>query len=349
MEAISLQEIAPSVAEAGPSTVDGTTEAQLTPLQLAASQGNAKIVEELLKKDHQLFSHGRLVPQTTPLHLAAGNKGQKYLHTVQRLLYWAAEGQDDEGPAWYVNMKDTTGKAALHHAAAAGDLDIVNNLIAAGGKLDQRDDVGLIAAHYACIEGHWVIMQVLFDRYSEIINKPMIGGKFADSTCLHIATKRNSGKAMRYLAAMMDEEGLMCKDGDDKTAWDLASGGSVFTSFSSPTAKSTRGTRTFLVDMLALTKLFHTDTSDRAARNQDLSVEDLPITPPIPRFPLNLEAASILIDMEKKIRGESMRQLWNKNDICGITCYSLPHNHVGKPREQMFLHTLTSNSLEGYT
>ncbi len=117
-----------------------------TPLWIAASQGEAKIVEALMqRKASSMVNH----LDQTPLYIAA-----KSGHTecVEEIL------KKDINSINYVNMNDRT---ALFAAAKRGHTNIVRLLMLAGAKWDTYDTNGDTAILIAAKQGHRGIVRLL--------------------------------------------------------------------------------------------------------------------------------------------------------------------------------------------
>ncbi|MGD1824721.1 hypothetical protein A203_05335 [Chromobacterium violaceum] len=121
-----------------------TREHPLTPLQLALADDEAEsedmrqVVSLLLAAGADINNSGpnRLV---TPVMLAAGYGGDLKPQLLQRLLQ---AGADANRP----NMEN----ASAINAMAAGNLDAIRQLQAAGARLDNRSDGGETALHQVC-------------------------------------------------------------------------------------------------------------------------------------------------------------------------------------------------------
>ncbi|MBP4049064.1 hypothetical protein B0T37_18720 [Chromobacterium violaceum] len=121
-----------------------TREHPLTPLQLALADDEAEsedmrqVISLLLAAGADINNSGpnRLV---TPVMLAAGYGGDLKPQLLQRLLQ---AGADANRP----NMEN----ASAINAMAAGNLDAIRQLQAAGARLDNRSDGGETALHQVC-------------------------------------------------------------------------------------------------------------------------------------------------------------------------------------------------------
>lgn len=320
------------------------TDRDFKPLYLAALKGNAPIVEYLLEQGAPLYL-GDDTPQTTALHLAASRVGRNYRSIVQALLRLGRERGNEELKK-YVNHRDVNKKTALHHAAAAGVSEDIKALVKAGANVNLRDEYELLAVHHACINRKWDVMEYLFKRDSSSINNKMTGGPFGGSTCLHVATKRNCGKAVHYLVELMSDNGLKMKDSDNMTAWDVACVGTASALSPDPEDREAGGNRK-VRRATAFRPSSHRVASYQSpsSRLGDTSYTGSTLAP---IFPINLEAASVLVakDLKSRRRREA-RFEYQKYHIGGTVCYSLRENHV-RYHQEIESRALTTHSSERY-
>ena len=121
-----------------PASTEVAQVAAPTPLMQAAAEGDTKAVRRLIKQGESVNA---VAPQGTALTEAA-QAGQKDM-----VLLLLQEGADP-------NLgRAESGSSALHQAAAAGDVQSIRVLVAAGAKLDQRDTADLTPIAYAVRNG----------------------------------------------------------------------------------------------------------------------------------------------------------------------------------------------------
>lgn len=131
----------------------------MTPLLLAAYEGNDEVVELLLEAgadvDETAGPDGSVTAAAavTPL-LAAAAMG--HMKTVSRLLFWGAA----------VDAIDCEGRTALCLAAARGSIEVVRALLDRGLDENHRDDLGWTPLHAAACEGHRAVCAALTEQGS---------------------------------------------------------------------------------------------------------------------------------------------------------------------------------------
>ncbi|XP_028992558.1 ankyrin repeat domain-containing protein 50 [Betta splendens] len=131
----------------------------MTPLLLAAYEGNDEVVELLLEAgadvDETAGPDGSITAAAavTPL-LAAAAMG--HMKTVSRLLFWGAA----------VDAIDCEGRTALCLAAARGSIKVVRALLDRGLDENHRDDLGWTPLHAAACEGHRAVCAALTEQGS---------------------------------------------------------------------------------------------------------------------------------------------------------------------------------------
>ncbi len=81
-------------------------------------------------------------------------------------------------------------RAALHHAAEAGHVEVVAKLVIAGSHVQRMTSTGFTAAHLAARHGfHAVIDKLLLAGYPVDLLGAAIPGSPAASTVLHLAAR----------------------------------------------------------------------------------------------------------------------------------------------------------------
>jgi len=145
----------------GGADVNATTRYGVTPLSLACTTGNARIIDTLLEAgaDPGIASGGG----ETPLMLAAraGNAG-----AVRTLIDYGAN----------VNSKETwKGQTALMWAAAEGHVSVIHALIDAGADIHARSSGTLTAFLFAVREGRMAAVKALLTRGANV-NETFVSG-----------------------------------------------------------------------------------------------------------------------------------------------------------------------------
>ena len=178
-----------------------TCKKSITPLHIAAHNGNTETVKELLGADG-IEVNEKTNKGSTALHLAA-NGG--HLDIVRLLLAAGVEN----------NEKDHDGRTALHLAANGGHSDTVKLLLAAGVDNNEKDYGGRTALHLAADGGNSDTVMVLLAAGVENNEKDHDG-----QTALHLAANGgHSDTVMVLLAAGVENKE---KDNNGRTALHLA-------------------------------------------------------------------------------------------------------------------------------
>uniref|UniRef100_A0A915K751 Ankyrin repeat domain-containing protein 6 n=1 Tax=Romanomermis culicivorax TaxID=13658 RepID=A0A915K751_ROMCU len=148
-------------------------------LRLAAGQGDAAEVLELLKKGAKFIPNkeGR-----TALHLAAANG---HAHIVQILVEHGCD----------LNHKDKLGYTALHRACFDGFEEIVRLLVDANGKVDEQDCVQEnTALHEAASRGYTSCVELLLKAKANVYIRNKTG-----ATALHSACQNGYNQSCKLL------------------------------------------------------------------------------------------------------------------------------------------------------
>ncbi|EUC37893.1 hypothetical protein COCCADRAFT_1335 [Bipolaris zeicola 26-R-13] len=249
----------------------------LGPVYRACSKGDVQIVEFLLKQCRQ-EDFTDFTSRTTLLHRAVQGEGTNFCYTVGFLTGFAAGHGGPRTVKKYVNIPDHEGKTALHHVAAMGDYAMLDILFEAGADIIVRDHRGLLAAHIACIEKKYETMIWLFKKdptgIDEIIHHDLASG----STCLHLVAKRNCGRELGYLLGLVRAPVSMIPDIQGMYVWDLACKGNIQEQPRVSRRRVTSGKYPYIDPELLY------DSEGRPKNSETVQ-----------RFPINLEAASVLI------------------------------------------------------
>lgn len=120
----------------------------------------------------------------------------------------------------FVDMKDDSGKTALHLACIDGDQEISKLLISNGASLLIRDSSGKIPFFYACEHGRMEIVELMIAKFRDVI-------QWRDSEThdvpLHVAAK--FGKIVIVKVLLSNNAAVMPRNKDGKFPIDLAADG----------------------------------------------------------------------------------------------------------------------------
>ena len=110
------------------------------------------------------------------------------------------------------NSHSPKGETALMYAACAGNVDMVNTLLAHGSNAKARDHNGQTVGHYTFKSGHLEVLHVLrhLTDWNETANCVIGGSSFRNVTVLHLAATRGEISMLRFL---LDEDLIKDIDG----------------------------------------------------------------------------------------------------------------------------------------
>ena len=113
------------------------------------------------------------------------------------------------------NGHSPKGETALMYAASAGNINMVNTLLAHGSDAKARDHNGQTVGHYACNSGHPEVLHVLrhLTDWNETANCVILGRSIQNVTVLHLAATHDR---ISILSFLLDED--LIKDIDGVTA-----------------------------------------------------------------------------------------------------------------------------------
>lgn len=152
------------------------------------------------------------MPTDTPLHKAAHNGD---MAQVKNLI---EAGEID------VNQAGAAERRPLHRAAGGNHAGVVSYLLDNGATVDQTDKSGRTALHWAAISGHKDASDLLLKAGANLFATTNSG-----MSPLHGAAEGGRAELVRFfleqVPADRKEELCNAKDGDGKTAFELAMGG----------------------------------------------------------------------------------------------------------------------------
>lgn len=156
------------------------------------------------------------MPQDNALHKAA-NKGD--LDECKKWIEEPPEGEEKID----VNELGANDRTALHRAAGAGFLHIVEYLVTKGGDINKEDKSGRTPLHWAAIAGFVEIVQFLVTKGADISAQTK-----SNMNILHASCEAQKIDVVRYVMGYLkDKEELRekmtgCANSDGKLPFQLA-------------------------------------------------------------------------------------------------------------------------------
>ena len=177
-----------------------------TPLLLACRLGHADVVDLCLKRGAHNDPHPTYGQTALQAAVSSGNTSCGKL-----LLETAAKSGADSIIANHEEIcatDPTRREAPIHTAARCGSLAIVELLVLHGANLGLVDSSGRTALHSAAAAGHSAILKFLLDASGDVFIEQM---NDCGMTCLHLAVQNNKLDCVRALlefAADADERAM---------------------------------------------------------------------------------------------------------------------------------------------
>jgi ankyrin repeat protein len=119
-----------------------------------------------------------------PIHKAVLSKDLKKKQALETIIDCKAD----------MDILDSNGWTALHHAAYTGDLDSASVLLMKGAKVDEFSNGGRTALHFAAAKNYTNIINLLIDKGAKIESADM-----HHATPLHFACKKGSYESVKLL------------------------------------------------------------------------------------------------------------------------------------------------------
>ena len=166
--------------------IDTLNDARQSPLAMACLSGNWRLAKFLSERGAKTHPAGG-----DPVLLAAAATEEDDPAGVQYLLRHKAA----------VNARGADGSSALHHAAAAGHVAIVQTLLDAGADARQRDDAGLDAWLAAAGSGQQPVLEALLENGADL---SAVDAEGRDA----LMRAMDEGQANAALARWLRERGL---------------------------------------------------------------------------------------------------------------------------------------------
>lgn len=211
-------------------------------LYLAVTKTNLRLLKKILEQPNLELPHSLLIAAIDGRHWSALGLLKRYLEDSrsreQVLQYWVTVSDDNGGALHHAVLSrnlslvesfldeggkpndSTGGKTPLHLAAQIGDELITEELIAAGGLVDIKDEShNNTPLHYATEAGSLKVVQLLLEHGADITS---LNSK--KQTSLHVAARCGHEDIVLLLLASGAE--VNGKDEDGTTPLHLASAGS---------------------------------------------------------------------------------------------------------------------------
>jgi 26S proteasome non-ATPase regulatory subunit 10 len=156
---------------------DFTDDAGWTPLHIAASVGNVQILDLLLSYDPQPDVNLPTSTGLRPIHLAVA---KKHIEVVKKLV---------ESYGASLRLKDKKGQYPIHRAASVGSSALVQYLATKGSNVNVQDSDGWTALHHALAEGFGDIAVLLVNKFDADANVEDSDGKKAVDVAVDLNVK----------------------------------------------------------------------------------------------------------------------------------------------------------------
>ncbi len=207
--------------------INGIDSEGRTALIGAAYQGNNQICTMLIsaganlnKADNKGFNAldyaaSRGLVDTVKILLQNSNRSDNEHHIEYAMLMQAAfSGRNDLLPKgsnklYSVNRISVEGKAPLHIAAATGSVDMVNEILKRGAKINMKLPNGQTALHWAAQNNRTFIINLLLKNKASINAQDNAG-----NTPLMLAASKKSEQAVLLLLKKNADKSLRNKNGE---------------------------------------------------------------------------------------------------------------------------------------
>ena len=113
-----------------------------------------------------------------------------------------------------VDNKDDKGRTALHYAAAFGHSELSSFLLQVGAFPSAKDDYGDTPLHPACLNGHLAVVKLLVQGGAD----PTISNSAGKTPLIMTSNFNQTGVAQYLLGVRAVRDGIDARDIDGKTA-----------------------------------------------------------------------------------------------------------------------------------
>jgi ankyrin repeat protein len=155
----------------------------ITNLNDAATGGKFEDVKYLVNCG-EFIDHRQMITMEAPIHKAVLSSDARKKQALETIIDCKAD----------MDILDSNGWTALHHAAYNGDIDSATILLDSGAKVDEYSNAQRTALHFAAAKNFVNIIELLISRSADIE-----AADINHATPLHFACKKGSLESVRLL------------------------------------------------------------------------------------------------------------------------------------------------------